>query len=217
MRHRFNPLAWTLFLTLPAAVLCACSFTPARDSAELHTYVLSPDLPSMSDPVGSENRGTAVLLVTVPRARAGFDSLRMAYLLRPHEVRYYANNQWADTPGRMLAPLLGRTLARTGTWRTVVQLPSSVRGDYRLDADDLVLQQEFFSKPSLVRLTLRLQLTELKGQGILGTRSFEVLEEAPSDDPYGGVLAANKAVAKLLADVASWVGACLNEQGGRRC
>jgi cholesterol transport system auxiliary component len=141
----------------------------------------------------------------------------MAYLLRPHEVRYYAHNQWADAPGRMLAPLLGQALERSGIWRAVVRMSGPLRGDYRLDADDLVLQQEFFSTPSLVRLTLRLQLTELKGSRILGTRSFEIQEQATSDDAYGGVLAANRAVTKLLDQASAWLRACMSERSPRGC
>lgn len=205
-RRRFTPLVWIMALAVPAA-LSACSFTPSRSSAELHTYLLSPDLSSVNDPVASNGKPLPVLLVNVPRAQAGFDSQRMAYLLRPYEVRYYADNQWADTPGRMLTRLLTEALEKSGAWRTVAQLPSAVRGDYRLDADDLALQQEFFSKPSRVRLTLRLQLVALSGQTVIDARQFDITEETPSEDAYGGVLAANRAVSKLLEQVADWTAA----------
>lgn len=211
---RWHPLAWTLVVT--ALALAACSLTPSRGTTELHRYLLSPDLSGVSDPPPSEKKNPAVLLVNIPRAQAGFDSQRMVYLLRPHELRYYADNQWADQPARMLTPLLTQALARSGDTRIVAQIPSAARGDYRLDAEDLALQQEFFSHPSRLRLTIRLQLVELPAQTVIGTRRFDIVEDAPSDDAYGGVLAANKAVATLVADVVSWVSVCLNGTGPRR-
>lgn len=220
MSRRMRPaggqvVAWTL--AVAALVLSACSLTPSRSATELHSYLLSPDLSGGSDPSPSDKRTPAVLLVNVPRAQAGFDSQRMVYLLRPHELRYYADNQWADQPARMLARLLAQALERGGVARIVAQMPSAARGDYRLDADDLAIQQEFFSHPSRLRLTLHLQLVELPAQAVLATRAFDIVEAAPSEDAYGGVLAANKAVATLVADVVSWVGACLNGTGPRRC
>ena len=94
---------------------------------------------------------------------------------------------------------------RSGTWGAVVQMPSTVRGDYRLDIEHLALQQEFFQKPSQVRLTLRTQLVELQQQCVLGSRVFEVLENAPTEDAQGGVIAANLAVAQLLKQMKSWL------------
>jgi cholesterol transport system auxiliary component len=141
----------------------------------------------------------------------------MAYLLRPHEVRYYASNQWADTPSRMLARLLTQVLDRSGPWRTVVQLPSSVRGNYRLDTEDLAIQQEFFSQPSRLRLTLHIQLVELPTQTVIAARRFEIVEDALSDDAYGGVLAANRAVTKLLDQTAAWLGRCLKDMKPSAC
>jgi cholesterol transport system auxiliary component len=35
---------------------------------------------------------------------------------------------------------------------------------------------------------------------------FEAVEGAPSDDPYGGVVAANRAVDRVLDEIAKWCG-----------
>jgi len=152
------------------------------------------------------------LIVGIPQARAGYDTPRMVYLLRPHELTMYATNQWADTPARMLAPLLVQALEGTGVWKVVVQMPTAIRGDYRLDSELLVFEQQFFQQPSRVRLGLRAYLVDLKSQNVLGVRAFEVTEEAPSEDAYGGVVAANRAAAKLLDELAAWSVACLDRQ-----
>jgi cholesterol transport system auxiliary component len=55
----------------------------------------------------------------------------------------------------------------------------------------------------------RLQLVDLKESTIVGTRSFETVEKAPSENAYGGVLAANRAVAGLLDQIMSWLQQCI--------
>ena len=197
---------------LVATTLAAC-LSPRLESGPVHTYLLRAEESTWADkePVG-RTAASPVLLVGLPQAEAGFDTPRMAYVTRPYEVRYYAVNQWADTPARMLAPLLAQALEKSGVWQAVILMPSSLRGDYRLDTLDVALEQQFLETPSRVRVALRAQLIDLKEPGVVGTRRFEVFEPAPSEDAYGGALGANRAVTKLLEQVARWASACLNKQ-----
>lgn len=167
-------------------------------------------MPSESIPIVSERMRTGILLVNVPRAKAGFSTPRMAYSVREHEVNYFTQNQWADTPPQMLLPLLVQALERTKIWQTVVQMPSTVRGDFQLDTENLELLQEFIKQPSRVRLKLRVQLIGIGEHRPMGTREFSLLEEAPSEDPYGGVVAANRAVSELLKQVTVWLKTCMS-------
>jgi cholesterol transport system auxiliary component len=189
---------------LLAIMLNGCSIGPAEKSAP-RTYLLDPELSFKSTPANAAGTSLGTLLVTTPRAQAGFDTPRMVYLLRPHEVSYYALNQWTDSPARMLAHPLVQAMESTRLWNAVVQAPSPVLAGYRLDCDNLVLEQQFFSNPSRVRLALRAQLIDVNRQSVMGTRDFEIFEVAPSEDAYGGVVAANRATAKLLEQLAEWV------------
>lgn len=181
-----------------------CSLGPREVSAP-RTYFLNPEI-SWNNPHASGDRPAhSVLLITQPKAQAGFDTARMAYLLRPYEVSYYGYNQWADTPARMLQRIMVENFEKTGQWRAVLQTPGTVPAHYRLDFDNLVLEQQFFYNPSRVRLALRAQIVETKTQSILATRSFELFETAPTDDPYGGVIAANHATEKLIKEIAEWL------------
>ena len=191
-------------------MITACSLGPTETTAP-RSYFLNPEI-TWKNPHGSGERiGASVLLITQPKAQAGFDTARMAYLLRPYEVNYYGFNQWADTPARLLHRILVENLDKSGLWSAVLQTPSTVPAQYRLDCDNLILEQQFFSNPSRIRLALRAQLIETKKQSILASRYFELLEPAPSEDPYGGVLAANQATAKLLAQMAEWLDSALRE------
>lgn len=182
----------------------ACALGPSENSAP-RTYFLNPEISWKNPPGHGATFDGAVLLISQPKAQAGFDSARMAYLLRPHELSYYAFNQWADAPARMLQQIMVENLDKTGHWRAVLQAPSAVPANYRLDTDNLILEQQFFSRPSRIRLALRAQLVAVDKSAILATRHFELFETAPSDDPYGGVQAANRATEKLLTEMSDWL------------
>lgn len=181
--------------------------SPRTDSSEIHTYQLSLDgWPSEAHPGKPDG---PVLLVSPPQAEPGFETQRMVYVKRPYELEYYAVNQWADTPVRMFTPLMVQAFNRNDTWRAVIPLPSSIRGDYRLDTHGFLLQQEFLQQPSRVRVMVRTQLVDLKESTILSARAFEVVENAASENPYGGVQAANRAIAGLLDQIGSWLRQCV--------
>lgn len=172
-----------------------------------HTYHLSLDgWHSEARPADSNG---PVLLVSPSQAEPGFETPRMVYVKRPYELEYYAASQWADSPARMFMTLLVQVVGQSGVWRDVVLMPSSISGDYRLDSYGLVLQQEFLQQPSRVRVAARVQLVDLKQSTIVGMQNFEVIEPAPSENAYGGVLAANRAVATLLDQIALWLRECV--------
>jgi cholesterol transport system auxiliary component len=200
-----------------SCALAACAL-PRSTEGPVHTYVLASDEPALESGLPTAASGIrGVLVVGLPQAAAGFDTPRMAYVQRSHEVNYYATSQWADSPARMVVPLLIRSMDRTGLWRAVVAMPTTIRGDYRLDVSGLLLQQEFLQPPSRVRVWLRAQLVEMTEQHLLGARSFEAVESTPSEDAYGGVLAANRAVGTVLHAMESWITSCLRGSTGMGC
>jgi cholesterol transport system auxiliary component len=144
------------------------------------------------------------LVVAVPTAAAGFDGPRMVYVQRAHELEFFARNEWVDAPARMLAPLLVRALERSGRFQAVAEARTAAAAGLRLESDLVRLQQEFTVRPSRVRLTVRVQLSDVASRRVLGAREFEAVEEALSDDPYGGVVAANRAVRRVLDDIVAY-------------
>lgn len=144
------------------------------------------------------------LIVNPPHAAAGFDSSRIIYVREPHKLEYFAHSEWVDPPARMLAPLLVAAVENSGAFRAVVLTPSAATGDLRLETEIIRLQQEFRTQPSRVRFTLRAYLVEDKTRRVLAWREFDTAVPAASDDPYGGVVAANQAVQAVLKDLAAF-------------
>lgn len=153
-----------------------------------------------------------VLAVNPPSARPGFDTPQIAYVRQPHKLDYYMKNRWVDAPSRMLAPLLVQALAQAGSFRAVVQAPNPIPADLRLDTELIRLQQDFGTQPSRVQLTLRVQLYDLSRKKVLGAREFDEAENATSDDAYGGVIAANRALQRVLGQLTDF---CVAESANR--
>ena len=151
------------------------------------------------------------LIVNPPHAAAGFDSSRIIYVRETHKLEYFAHSEWVDPPARMLAPLLVAAVESSGAFRAVVLTPSAAAGELRLDTEIIRLQQEFRTQPSRVRFTLRAYLVEDKTRRVLAWREFDTAVPAASDDPYGGVVAANQAVQAVLKDVAAFCAAATHD------
>ena len=172
---------------------------------------VSPDFYSLDRPatvVPSVPRvppaAAPALVVGMPAAAAGFDSQRIIYTRQAHKLESFAHSEWIDPPARMLAPLIVAAIKESGAFRAVVRAPSPAAGDLRLDTEVLLLQHEFGDQPSRVRFALRVYLVEEATRRIVASRDFESVSMALSEDPYGGVVAANAAVASVLENLAAF-------------
>lgn len=144
------------------------------------------------------------LIINPPHAAAGFDSPRIIYVRESHKLEYYAHNEWVDTPARMLAPLIVAAVESSGTFRAVVTTPSAAAGDLRLDTEIIRLQHDVGSRPSHVQFTLRAYIVDNTKRRVLAWREFDESVSAASEDPYGGVVAANRAVRTVLENLSAF-------------
>src|SRR5215475_14369274 len=123
--HRPKPTRWTdhasqsIGILALGTMLTACVM-PRAAEGPVHTYLLNPEKGTWAaQPSGNKHEPQEVLLLSMPQAEAGYDTPRMVYLTRAHEVAYYATNQWAETPARMIGTLLVQALEKSGLWRVV--------------------------------------------------------------------------------------------------
>jgi cholesterol transport system auxiliary component len=192
-------------------LLCGCGALKSVVTAAPNMYSLA-DARDAASPASQSTSATLTLTVSPPHAAAGFDSPRMMYLRQADKLEYFAHNEWVDTPARMLAPLIVGAVESTGVFRAVVQTPSAAASDVRLDTEILRLQQDFRVAPSQVRFALRAYLVESKTRRVIATREFEAAVPAASDNPLGGVGAANAAVRQVLGSLAAF---CAEAAGPR--
>lgn len=190
---------------LAAVLLGGCSeILPRPPGGPPTTYLLAPDRPPAAEATGRSARTGPLLLVTLPEAAAGYDTRRMAYLERDYRLDYFVDHEWVDAPAAMLATLLVRTLRESAAFGDVSEATRGIEGGLRLDTTIESLYQDFRTRPSRVQVGLRVRLVDPEGGRILATRVFATTEPAPADDPYGGVVAANRALARLLPQIADF-------------
>jgi cholesterol transport system auxiliary component len=185
---------------LAVALLAGCALLSAAP-AETSKQVLNkmpPEVPRRS------SRG-AVLLVFPPQTRPVYDSTLMAYTVKPYEIAFFSQHEWAETPAQMLQPLLERTLQNTQFFSAVLAPPYAGRYGYALRTEIRELIADFTSEPAALRLSLRFQLSDGAAGRIVGVKDVSLSEPMQKKTPYAGVVAANEATAKALLELARFV------------
>lgn len=201
---KLNHTVWLArFSALALTLLGGCgSLVPPPPPPDT-IYLLEARMSSIpflaSAPGDAHPKRDLMLAVSTPRARAGFDTAQMIWVRQAHRLEVYSRNRWADTPSRMLAPLFAQALERSGAFHAVVQAPSTAAAALRLDTELIRLQQDFSVRPSRVQFTLSAQLIDTGTRRVIASAEFDETENAPSEDAYGGVVAANRALERLLA------------------
>jgi len=186
-------------------IISGCSVLPKPEPVTIDQYVLEY---TPGRPVTESVDDLPVLIVTAPRAHGGYDTHRIAYMKQEFGLRYYTRSRWADTPARMLAPLTADAMQATGQFQALYAAPGSIAANYRLDTELIRFHQDFTVQPSVVHITMRAQLVDLKESLVAGTQQFDIVEPAATDDSYGSVVAANKAVSRMLNELAQF---CVNQ------
>lgn len=190
-----------------SAGLSGCaSLLPAPVAAPtLYTLEATP-VPAtpMSSAATAPSSAAATLVVNTPRADAGFDSQHIVYVREPYKLEYFAHSEWVDTPARMLTPLIVSSVGKGGAFKAVIPASIAAAGELTLDTEIVRLQQDFSAKPSRVLFTLRVYVLDTQTRKTIASRELETIVTATSDDPVGGVVAANRAVQTALQHVADF-------------
>jgi cholesterol transport system auxiliary component len=137
-------------------------------------------------------------MLNPPHAAAGYTGAGMAYMEEPHRIDYFVRHRWVDCPARMLKPLLMRALETSRLFEGVVSTPTVARFDLQLNTELLRLIQVFESGESRIELSARFSLLDTHQRSLLFNEVVEITEPTTSGTPYAGVVAANRAVARLL-------------------
>lgn len=185
-------------------VLCffvsACSvFSPVK-SEPVNTYMLTLN----SAPQVKKNAHGPTLLVTTPQSSAVYNTAQMAYSTHPYAIAYYSKNQWADAPAQMLQPLMVQALQKSKRFKEVLSPSDLGHFDYVLNSELLTIQQNFYGGSSQEQIVLRAQLVSAATNQVIAMKDFSVTEPA-APNPYGGVVAANKGVEQMLAQLRKFV------------
>ncbi|MCD6039832.1 MAG: hypothetical protein K0S27_1232 [Gammaproteobacteria bacterium] len=188
----------TIFIIAASFLLSACSvFSPIKTDQPT-SYLLN----TLPKPITKKPKHRMTLIVAPPSASQIYNTTQMAYTLQSYQISYFAKNRWADTPAQMVHSLLVQTLQDMHYFYAVGMPPMSGYYDYVLNTQLLQFEQRFSGDLSQFIITLRVQLVKMGNNQIIATRQFTAVEPALENTPHGGVVAANRATTKILAQVA---------------
>lgn len=187
-------------VALAVANLAGCALmTPANIETRKEVLNQLPtDVPQASP-------HSATLLVLAPQADRLYDTTRMAYAIQPYQVEYFSMNEWGEKPSEMMQRLIVATLEKTRFFSAIVAAPDFGHHTHALRTEILELKQDFTSEPPMLHLALRVQLSGEATNRAIATKEISIREPMREKTPYAGVVAANEAVAKALAQVARFV------------
>ena len=151
------------------------------------------------------NRSCFTLFIQEPTAQPGYDTDQIVYQNCPYQLKFYSRNRWVAPPHEMLTSLISQSLRNTCFFQAVVTAPFVGDTHYHLESRLIKLQQEFFCCPSKVRMIMHFVLVDTHRHEAIGEKVFEVLVLAPKNNPYSGVIAANKATSIILNQVVDFV------------
>ena len=190
----------TAALLACAALAAGCGTLFGAPPPAPHFWTLDPALPAARP--AAAGASAPVVIVAMPRAAAGFDTDRIVYVRAAHQLEPYADNQWIETPPRMLGPLIAESLARSGAFAAVLATPSPANGQWELDTQVVALQHEV--PEQRVRFALRATLVDKPTRTVVVAHEFEATAPTATTDPAGAVAAANAAVADVLGQLTAF-------------
>jgi cholesterol transport system auxiliary component len=174
-------------------------FSPVN--VDTKKYVLN-DIP-LDLPSGKTH--SATLLVLIPETMPAYATMQMAYSTQAYQIAYFSKSEWAETPSQMIQPLIVKMLRNTHYFSEVLSPPDFGRHTFALRIEILELKQDFTSEPATLHLEMRFYLSRETTNQIVASKELSVREPMPERNPYAGVVAANKAMAKLLRELAKFV------------
>lgn len=193
--------AWFMVSMLLAGCSWPLSAPPAPAT---HTLTLATlEIPPQTLPESGSATPVHTVQIIETSAAPGYTTAAMVYRKAPHELRSFAHHRWVEPPARLLAQALHDGLSGTGI--AVVRGGTGARPDLRLLSELLVLEQDFTHTPSQLRLALRMQLVDVREGRLLASRTVQLQRAAPSDNPDGGVAAANALLPEVVAAAQAFI------------
>lgn len=188
-----------LLLSMICLTLSGC-FSPVK-LPQKNLYTLNSAAIVMPTKVHS----TKTLLVMATQANDELSTKKMAYVNQLYQIAYFAKNSWIADPADQLSALITSTLQQTHYFKAVVTTPFVGVTNLKLNTYLYKLQQNFLTNPSREQFKLAAQLVNATTGKLIAEKTFYYNIPATSNTPYGGVVAANKAVKQMLQALTQFI------------
>jgi cholesterol transport system auxiliary component len=186
---------------IAACSVSACSNLVGPPPSPL-IYVLEPSLPppAPAQPVKWQ------LAVSLPRAQASLDTMRIALRRTPAMLDYYADAAWSDRLPILLQDLLVESFERSRRIVGVARDTSGIAANYRLDTELRQFEARYDQADTAPRIMIRLEakLAGLPARNIVGSLAVTQEAQAQRNDLASIIAAFNAAGASALQQIVEW-------------
>jgi hypothetical protein len=148
----------TLLFGLLSLLFFGCGLSE-RPYPLVRTYTL--DLPSEN--LGSQRKNPqAVLMITASPPPAAYDSQKLVYKLKAHELSPDYYNEFYTPPGRAIADSIATYLDLNSPKLQIVRYQGASSPDYSLEVGLVDFYGDYSVNPPVLRLTLTITLNDLR-------------------------------------------------------
>jgi cholesterol transport system auxiliary component len=183
------------------SLFSGCSLSPVK-TQPVSSYQLNTDRSNLHRYRDKHQHVT--LFLSQPSANAGYQNNGMIYVTAPYELHAYVYNQWVDSPANMMLNVLTDHLQQSNAFKAVTFSPTTSLSDFRLDTQIIIFQQEFLKQNSQFRLVIQATLSNVSTHKVIASKRFEAIIDAPLNNPYSGVIAANHAANQIAVAITNF-------------
>ncbi len=205
MIKKSNVIIVTACIILAAFVFLSCVLQ-REQTPPVKAYIIDPAPPV--ELIGKTGRKRIPLTLDLYTIKGVFPlrTRKIYYKKSKISQNPYLYSRWEDAPTRMLTTKLLKSLGAAGIFKGVTLLYTRAQADLSLDAFLFDFTQHVTPDGSSFGvISITFQLIEKHTGKILGARSFEIREPAPTTDAEGAAKALNDASDVLCAQVITWL------------
>ena len=125
---------------------------------------------------------TASLLLDRIEIDSLYDDFRIIYRVSPFEINYYAYHFWADKPSKLLRDSLLHYLETSKLFPKIVLEPNRGNPDWVLRCTVHQIEEVDMPEAWFARLSMKLEMAELKSGTVLAARAFDRKEPLSRKD-----------------------------------
>jgi len=191
---RMTLISRIMLSLLALAVVLAAGCGAARPS-KYYQLTVAGD----SAPVANSNPLPVTLLIGRLTAPALYREDQIVYSSGGESMGTYEYQKWSEPPTEMIAEVMLRQFRASGRYHGVYTLRSDIHGDFLLHGR-LYDFKEVEGNALLARVTMELELREIKTGGVVWTHFYTHDEPASGKDVGAVVAALNKNVQQGMAE-----------------
>jgi cholesterol transport system auxiliary component len=180
-------------------VLSSCSVLPKAETLEIYQLLSASIAPS-----AQANSLPWTLRIATPRSNQVTDSVRVLVLQQSNRISAYKGVRWSDPAPVLLRNRLAAAFRTDGRLGSVSSGNDNLPANLELGGDLSAFQVEYRNGISAVNIQFYATLVQFERNGILATRSFEIIQSVEGRGIPEVIAAFGKATDKLATEIIEW-------------